>query len=177
MWVPQCWRVWWLDADWVLPVYTGVMITSCWCHPYPGLACGSGRLVFGSGQLIRVKKTCVTRGACLCAWALSLLARDGAFCRFRRPISTRFLTVASSFPPLHNGMVKTQFWQLLFLSKIKHPFNHVLWYQLLGIPTGGVLIFAQQRLSTLTQYFTWFSKSPTTMGESPYYLDIRERIQ
>ena len=28
---------------------------------------------------------------------------------FRRPISMRFSTVASSLPPLHSGIVKTQF--------------------------------------------------------------------
>jgi hypothetical protein len=62
-------------ADWtltcMLTVYTGFMMMSRWRHPYPGLARGSGRLVFGSGQLIRVKKTRVTRGARLCAWAVS----------------------------------------------------------------------------------------------------------
>jgi len=36
----------------------------------------------------------------------SLLA--GACGGVRRPISTRFSTVASSLPPLHSGIVKTQ---------------------------------------------------------------------
>jgi hypothetical protein len=103
-------------------VHAGVMLTSWWCHPYPGLACGSGRLVFGSGQPIRAKKTCVTRGTRLCAWPATSPARDAAWWRFRRSISTSFSTVASSLPPLHSGMVKTQFWQISFLSKIKHPF-------------------------------------------------------
>jgi hypothetical protein len=43
------------------------------------------------------------------AWAISSLARDGACGGFRRRILTRFSTVASSLPPLHSGMVKTQF--------------------------------------------------------------------
>ena len=30
---------------------------------------------------------------------------------------------------------------------------------------------------TETQYLTWFGKSPTSTGESPYYLEIREGIQ
>jgi hypothetical protein len=37
---------------------------------------------------------------------------------------------------------------------------------MLGIPTGDVLIFAHWRLSTLTQYLTWFSKPPTSTGEA-----------
>jgi hypothetical protein len=119
----------------LLTGYTGIRITSCWRHPYPGLARGSGHLVFGSGQLIRVKKTCVTRGARLCAWEVSSPVRDSACGGFQRPISMRFSIVASSRPPLHSGMVKTQFWQFLFLSKINTPLNHVLWYQLLGIPS------------------------------------------
>ena len=36
---------------------------------------------------------------------------------------------------------------------------------IVGIPTGDVLIIAHWRLSTLTQYLTWFDKSPTSMGE------------
>ena len=35
-----------------------------------------------------------------------------------------------------------------------------------GIPTGDVLIFAHRRLSTLTQYLTWFGKLPTSTGEA-----------
>jgi hypothetical protein len=42
--------------------------------------------------------------------------------------------------------------------------------------TGGVLIFAQRRLSTLTQYFTWFGKSPTSTREVDFIRDT-ERIQ
>ncbi|XP_011012476.1 PREDICTED: cysteine-rich repeat secretory protein 38-like [Populus euphratica] len=37
---------------------------------------------------------------------------------------------------------------------------------LLGIPTGDVLILAYRRESTLTQYFMWFGKSPTSTGET-----------
>ena len=44
-----------------------------------------------------------------------------------------------------------------------------------GFPTGGVLIFAQRRVSTLTQYFTWFGKSPTSTGESHCIRD-REKV-
>jgi hypothetical protein len=79
--------------------------------------------VWHVGRLIRVKKTCVTCGVRLCAWAVSSPMRDSACGGFQRPISMRFSIVASSRPPLHSGMVKTQFWQFLFLSKIKHPFK------------------------------------------------------
>ena len=85
-------------------VHACVMIMSWWHHPYPGLAHRSGRLVFGSGQLIRVKKP---RGARLCAGAVTSPARDSAWRLFRRQILTRFSPMASSLPPLHSGMVKT----------------------------------------------------------------------
>jgi hypothetical protein len=38
------------------------------------------------------------------------------------------------------------------------------------------MIIAQRRLSTLTQYLTWFGKSPTSTGEIDIIRD-RERIQ
>ena len=46
------------------------------------------------------------------AWRASVRVAShlaGACGRLRRLISTRFSTVASSLPPLHSGMVKTQF--------------------------------------------------------------------
>jgi len=98
------WTLTW-HADWAYWRHGDVMMTSS----YPGLARGSGRLVFGSGRVIRVRRTRVTRGARLCAWLATLTARDGACGLCRRPISTRFSTVASSLAPLHSGMVKTQF--------------------------------------------------------------------
>ena len=70
---------------------------------------GSGQLVFGSGQLIRVKKTRGTRGARLRAWADALLESDGECGHVRCPILTSFSPMASSRPPLHDGMVKTPF--------------------------------------------------------------------
>ena len=67
---------------------------------------GSGHLVFGSGQPIRVKKT---RGARLRAWADALPESDGECGHVRRPSLTSFSPVASSRPPLQSGMVKTPF--------------------------------------------------------------------
>jgi len=69
---------------------------------YPGQPCGSGQLVFGSGQPIRAKKTRGKRGPRLRAWAVTSLARVANS-------DIRFRPVASSLPPLHNDMVKTQF--------------------------------------------------------------------
>jgi len=45
-------------------------------------------------------------------------------------------------------------------------------------PCGTVvfMIIAQRRLSTLTQYLTWFGKSPTSTGVV-YIIRDRERIQ
>jgi len=87
-------------------VHTDVTIISCRRHPYLGQSCGSGNLVFGSGQPIRAKKT---RAARLCAWPATSLAHDGACGHFQRLILMLFSLVASSLPPLHSGMVKTQF--------------------------------------------------------------------
>jgi len=148
----MCWRVRWLVADmahWLcmmmshlhqadvilgMPtVHADVTITSWWRHHYPGKSHGSGQLVFGSGQPIWAKKM---RGARLRARAATSSARVVACGHVRRSISTSFSPVASYRPPLHSGMVKTQFWQLSFLSKKSNTtLNHVLWYQLLGIPS------------------------------------------
>jgi hypothetical protein len=74
----------------------------------------------------------------------------GACGRFRRQISTQFSTVASSLPPLHSGMVKTQFWQLLFLSKIKHPFKSCALIPIVGVIQPGVYWYLlKRRVSTL----------------------------
>jgi hypothetical protein len=44
------------------------------------------------------------------------------------------------------------------------------------VRTGGVLILAHRRLSTLAQYFTWFGKSAYIHGRV-YIIEIyRERI-
>jgi hypothetical protein len=42
-------------------------------------------------------------------WANALPESDGECGHVRRPILTLFSPVASSLPPLHGGMVKTQF--------------------------------------------------------------------
>ncbi|KAJ6972836.1 hypothetical protein NC653_033222 [Populus alba x Populus x berolinensis] len=61
---------------------------------------GSGQLVFGSGQLIRVKKT---RGARLRAWPATSPESDGECGHVRRPILTPFSPVALYRPPLHSA--------------------------------------------------------------------------
>jgi hypothetical protein len=65
---PLCWHVDDVSTDWTMTcLLTGrcracwlCMHMSWWHHLYPGLARGSGRLVFVSGQLIWVKKMYVT---------------------------------------------------------------------------------------------------------------------
>ena len=52
---------------------------------------------------------------------------------------------------------------------------------MLGFPapharTGGVLIVAHRRLSTLTQYFTWFGKTAYIHGRESILFRDRERI-
>jgi len=90
-------------------VQADITIMSCGRHSYPGQSHGSGQLVFGSGQPIRAKKTRGTRGARLRTWADALPESDGECGHVRRPILTPFSPVASSLPPLHGGMVTTQF--------------------------------------------------------------------
>jgi hypothetical protein len=100
-----------LSDDWTLTWHANC---ACWRHVYIMMTSslfGSGTWV-GSGQPIRAKKTRVMRGARLCAWPATPPERDGVCGHFQHPISTWFLPVASSLPPLHSGMVKTQFWQL-----------------------------------------------------------------
>jgi len=156
------------------------MIMSWWHHTHPGLARGSGHLVFGSGQPIRAEKTCVTCGARLCAWPATPPARDGCF---RRPISTRVSPVDSSLPPLHSGMVKTQFWQLLFLSKNQTLLKPSALIPIVGgiqlshARTGGVLIVAQRRLSTLWHNILRGSAKPPTSTGEVHFIRDRERIQ
>jgi hypothetical protein len=118
-----------ITSGWCHPymptVHADITITSCWRHQYHGQSHGSGQLVFGSGQPIRVKKTCGTRGARLCAWTATSSLCGGACVHVRRLILMPFSPVASSLPPLHNGMFKTQFWQLLFLSKNQTPIQTI----------------------------------------------------
>jgi len=154
-------------------VLDDVMLTSWWHHPYSGLALGSGQLVFRSGQPIRVKKTRVTRGA-----------------RGQPPlwrVTTRVVVADVRFQSgvyqwLRLFLLYTVVWSkhnfdnFYFWAKINTTLNHVLWYQLMGISTGDVLIVAHWRLSTLTQYLMWFCKSPTSTGEVHFIRD-RERIQ
>ena len=147
-WVPLCWRVSWHGMP---TMHAGVMLTTWWRHYHPGLARGSGHLVFGSGQPIWAKKTRVTRGTRLCAWAVTSPARaDVSGVRFRRGFQQwlRLFLLYTVVWSKHN------FDNFHFWAKSNTPLNHVLWYQLLGNPaphtrTGGVLIVAQRKLSTL----------------------------
>ena len=146
------------------------MLTTWWCHPYPSQSCESVRLVFGSGQPIRAKKT---RGMRLRAWPACSSAHaamsDVRFWRGFHQCAHLFLLYIVVWS-------KHNFDNFYFLAKSNTTLNHMLWYQLLGNPTGDVLIFAHWRLSTLTQYLTWFGKSSISMVEVHIIRD-REMIQ
>jgi len=119
------WMMTWQVGPTMLTWHADVTIMSCWRHPYPGQSRGSDHLVFGSGLPFGRRK-CVARW---CAWAASSPACVGVCGHVQRPISMPFSPVASSLPPLHSGKVKTQFWQLLFLSKKSNTtLHHKLWY-------------------------------------------------
>jgi len=58
----------------------------------------------------------------------------------------------------------------------KQLFNHDIVGDFSPCGTVAFMIIAHRRLSTLTQYLTWFGKSPTSTGEIDIIRD-RERIQ
>ena len=65
---------------------------------------------------------------------------------------------------------------VLFLQTGEEEKKNVGEFRLPHARTGSVLIVAHWRPSTLTQYFTWFGKSPTSTGESILLETYRERI-
>jgi hypothetical protein len=164
------WRVCWLDADMACQL---CMLASWWCHPYPGLARGSGRPTFGSGQLIRVKKTRAMRGACLCAWPATSPAREDYF-------DVRFRCCFHQW--LHLFLLYTVVWskhnfdKFHFWAKIKHHFKPCALIPIVGDSdspctdrwcTNSCSLEAKH---TETQYLMWFGKSPTSTGVmQPYY--------
>jgi len=103
-----------------------IMLMSWWHHPYPGLACSSGRLVFGLGQPVRVKKTRVAR-----VYARGqpprrrVCARD-CWSDFEAVFTSGF--VSSSFTQwCGQNTILTTF---IFEQKSNTTLNHQLWYQL-----------------------------------------------
>ena len=137
---------------------------------------GSVTWVWSTG--IRVESTHPGEEDTWHAWADALPESDDACSYVQRPILMPFSPVASYLPPLHGDMVKTQFWQLLFLSKNQTPLKTNALIPIVGNSRpGDVLIFAHRRGSTLTQYLTWFGKSPTSTRESPYYLEIEKEYK
>jgi hypothetical protein len=84
-----------------------------WRHGYVVMTSSlseSGTWVGSSG--IRVESAHPGEEDVCDAWSASVRVGSllsGACGGFRLPISTQFSQVASSLPPLHSGMVKTQF--------------------------------------------------------------------
>jgi hypothetical protein len=114
-----------VSTDWSLTWHANC---ACWRHNYVMLMSSlSGSVLWvGSsgiwvGFAIRAKKMRGSRVARWCAWAASSPARVGACRHVPRQNFASFSPVASSLPSLHSGMVKTQFWQLSFLSKNQTP--------------------------------------------------------
>jgi len=93
------------------------MVTPCWRHPYPSLARGSGRLVFGSGQPIRVKMTPGTRGQTTHRSVMARAAMSDV--RFRRCFHQwlRLFLLYTVVWSKHN------FDNFHFWAKIKHHFK------------------------------------------------------
>jgi len=63
-----------------------------------------------------------------------------------------------------------------FWAKIKHHFKSYALIPILGIP-APLCADRCWRLSTLTQYLTWFGKSPTSTGEVHIIRDIDKGLQ
>ena len=125
---------------------------------------GSGQLVFGSGQPIRVKKT---RGARLRAWPASSSARDGQSFQQWLRLFLLYTVVWSK----HN------FDNFHFWAKIKHHFNYQALIPIVGRnpSTGDVPIIAQRRgKHTETQYLTWFGKIAYIHGRDNIIWDWRK---
>jgi len=135
-WVPLRWRVSWLDAAMACQL---CMLASWWHHPYPGLARGSGQLVFGSGQSIRVKKARVyVHGQ-----------------PPRRRVTTRAAVFDVQFRRgfyqwLHLFLIYTVVWSkhncdnFYFLAKIKHHFKPCALIPIVGgfrLPMCGPVMF------------------------------------
>ena len=137
-WVPTCQ----LTGRWhgMPTVHADVIIMSCWHHPYPGRSRGSGQLVFGSSQPIRAKKTHGARGQPPYRQVRPYLTSDFDV------VFTSMIVSSSSTQWYCQNTILTTF---IFGKKSNTTLNHMLWYQLLGILTGDVLIVAHWRLSTL----------------------------
>ena len=102
----------------------------------------------------------------------------GSFSSFRHPI----------LPFFHSMLEKSWLYttsiaffvdpRMVLVSDLISTLNYayVIGFLLLRNPTGDVLIFAHRKGSTLTQYLTWFDKSPISTGESILFRD-KERIQ
>jgi hypothetical protein len=170
-WVPLCWCASWLGMS---IVHANALITPWWCHP----PSGSGTWVESSG--IRVGSAHLGEED---AWDVSVNVgkRLVDACGLVRPCSTSefcvvftvVLVSSSSTWWYSQNTILTTF---IFKQKSKTTLNQMLWYQLLRNPTGDVLIVVYWRLSTLTQYLTWFGKPPASMEEVHIIRD-RERIQ
>jgi hypothetical protein len=113
--------------------HADVTVMSCWCHPYPGQSHGSVYLVFGSGQPIRVKKTCGVE------WGASVRVGKrlaGTWRRVRTCVTfdfsavfTSVLVSSSSTQWYGQNTILTTF---IFGQKLNTTLSHKLWYQLLG---------------------------------------------
>ena len=108
------------------------------------------------------------------AWAVTSSARDGdSDFRFRRGFQQwlRLFLLYTVVWSKHN------FDNFHFWAKNQTPLNHMLWYQLLGNPTGDELIIVRQRRSTQTQYFTWFGKTAYIHRRESILFRDWERVQ
>jgi hypothetical protein len=151
-WVPLCWRVNWLVADMACQL---CILMSQLHHANVIFIWVShvGQVVWYSGWVSPSgRRRCVA----------SHEAYVGACGHVQRLIFALFSPVCLSTRWYGQNTILTTF---IFEQKSNTTLNHMLWYQLLGIMTGDVLIIAHLRLSTLTQYLIWFGKPPTSTGE------------
>jgi hypothetical protein len=143
-WVPLCLRVSWLGADMACQLY---MLMSQLCHvDIILIRVGHvGRVNWYSGQVSPFgRKRHVGRVG----------ARGQPPYRRVRPyltsnfdvVFTSMIVSSSSTQWYCQNTILTTF---IFGKKSNTTLNHMLWYQLLGILTGDVLIVAHWRLSTL----------------------------
>jgi hypothetical protein len=102
-----------VTADWTLTWHANC---ACWRDAYIMMMSslsGSGTWVASSGIQVGSahpdEEDACDAWRASGAWPATSPTRDDTCGCFRHQISTRFLPVASSLPPLHSSMVKTQF--------------------------------------------------------------------
>ena len=182
-----------VSDDWPLTWHADVTITSGWRHPgHAYCACWHHNYVMLtsslSGSVTWVGSTGIRVGSTHPgeedAWRVARVASHlaGAWWRVRMIPTSDFDAVftsgfvsSTSTQWYGQNIILTTF---IFEQKIKHHFKPNALIPIVGDSSSPCAdrwctdSCSKEANHTGTQYFTWFGKSPTSTGESPYYLEI-----